>query len=222
MHATLPGIPMTCLIPRLVYKKNLVCQTISSPMSNGQLPSDVTALESVTRLIEHNMIFITSDFGDCDLAQSWFINYNLRICRLWLVLNTTWFLSLPKKSDVLYYVPWHLPRYMVHSSRSSNRKTQKKVQKRESNSGPLTCIYTDLMILKSQNPIKNHMWESNSGPLTCIYTDLPGILIRLFKVSIMTVFKHKRGVAHKDKFGQTAFPEMQLVQILMLRFAVCQ
>ena len=26
----------------------------------------------------------------------------------------------------------------------------------------------------------------------------------------------------QDKFGQTAFPEMQLVQILMLRFAVCQ
>ena len=42
----------------------------SSPMSNGQLTSDVTALESVTRLIEHDMIFITSDFGDCDLAQS--------------------------------------------------------------------------------------------------------------------------------------------------------
>ena len=56
------------------------------------------------RTVEHNMICITFEFADYDFAQSWFINYDLRICRLWLALNTTWFLSLPKKSDVLYYV----------------------------------------------------------------------------------------------------------------------
>ena len=49
------------------------------------------------RTVQHNMIFITFEFADYDFAQSGFINYNLSSCRLWLLLNTTWFLSLPKK-----------------------------------------------------------------------------------------------------------------------------
>ena len=173
-------------------------------------------------VVEHNMIFMTFEFADYDFAQSWFINYDLRICRLWLVLNTTWFLSLPKKSDVLYYVPWHLPRYMVHSSRSSNRKTQKKC-KSENRTQDHSLAYTQTWW--SSNRKTQKMRESNSGPLTCMYTDLPGILISLFqtfRVSIMTVFQHKRGVSHRTNLDKLHSPEMQLVQILMLRFAVCQ
>ena len=65
---------------------------------------------------------------------------------------------------------------MVHSSRSSNRKTQKK------------CTN-----------------ENRTQDLSVAYTDLPGILISLFqtfRVAIMTVFQHKRGVAHRTNLDK--------------------
>ena len=174
-------------------------------------------------VVEHNMIFMTFEFADYDFAQSWFINYDLRICRLWLVLNTTWFLSLPKKSDVLYYVPWHLPRYMVHSSRSSNRKTQKKC-KSENRTQDHSLAYTQTWWSSNRKTQKSaHAFELMTSHLHAHrptrYPDKP---FPNFPSCDYACILTQAWCGTQDKFGQTAFPEMQLVQILMLRFAVCQ